>query len=63
MTAEDARKQFWLVDSQGLVTKNRGDKLAAHKVPYARSDNGDVQLKSLLEVVKHVKPTVRYHPS
>lgn len=57
MTAEDARKQFWLVDSQGLVTKNRGDKLAAHKVPYARSDNGDVQLKNLLEVVKHVKPT------
>jgi malate dehydrogenase (oxaloacetate-decarboxylating)(NADP+) len=40
----------------------RGDKLAAHKVAYARTDNGDLQLKSLLDVVKHVKPSVRLFP-
>jgi len=53
---EEARKQFWFVDSRGMITENRGDKLASHKVPYARNDNGDVQLKDLKEVVDYVKP-------
>lgn len=53
---EEARKQFWFVDSRGLVTLNRGDKLESHKIPYARDDNGDHQFKSLLDVVSYVKP-------
>jgi len=52
----EARKQFWFVDSRGMITENRGDTLADHKVPYARKDNGDTQLKSLVDVVKYVKP-------
>ncbi|MBC8258662.1 MAG: NAD-dependent malic enzyme [SAR324 cluster bacterium] len=50
----EARKQFWLFDSQGLVTQNRIDKLAVHKIPYAQSSKS---IDSLLEVVRQVKPT------
>ncbi len=31
-TVEQARARFWFVDSAGLVSNNRGDKLAPHKV-------------------------------
>jgi malate dehydrogenase (oxaloacetate-decarboxylating)(NADP+) len=55
LTPEQARKQFWLVDSKGLVTTGRGDTLSEHKVPYARQE---AYLKTLLDVVKQVKPTV-----
>ncbi|PVU91086.1 hypothetical protein BB559_004312 [Furculomyces boomerangus] len=58
MTTEQARKLFWLVDSKGLITSNRGDKLSSHKEPYARHDNGNAQCKDLLEAVNFVKPTV-----
>jgi len=53
---KDARKYFWLVDSKGLVTTNRGDQLQSHKVPYARNDVTQ-QLPTLFDVVKTVKPT------
>jgi len=56
LAKEDARKGFYFVDSKGLVTTNRGDELASFKVPYARKDQ-EKQLTSLLEIVKHVKPT------
>lgn len=55
ITAEQARKQFWLVDSRGLVTTGRGDNLADHKLPYAREE---LHLPALLEVIKKAKPTV-----
>lgn len=56
-----ARQQFYFVDSQGLVASNRGGRpLAAHKLPFAHGDI-DVdtvsKLKTLSDVVKHVKPT------
>jgi len=56
MTDLEARRRFWFVDSHGLVTTNRGDHLAPFKVPFARDDEKN-QIKSLLDVVKHVKPT------
>ncbi len=52
---EDARKQFWFLDSKGLVCNGRGDTLAEHKIPYARNEDFK---ESLLEVVKDVKPTI-----
>ena len=55
LTPEQARKQFWLLDSKGLVTTGRGDTLAAHKIPYAREE---AHLTTLREVVKKVKPSV-----
>jgi len=56
LTAEEVRRRFWFVDSRGLVTSNRGDKLEVHKVPYARHDC-EHQVHDLLNVVKLVKPT------
>jgi malate dehydrogenase (oxaloacetate-decarboxylating)(NADP+) len=55
LTPEQARKQFWLVDSKGLVTTGRGDTLAEHKVPYAQEG---AYIETLLDVIKQVKPTV-----
>ncbi|PWW75234.1 hypothetical protein C7212DRAFT_345220 [Tuber magnatum] len=53
----DARKMFWLVDSKGMVTNDRGDTLQEHKVYFSRDDNNGQQFKSLEEVVDFVKPT------
>ncbi|CAZ81110.1 unnamed protein product [Tuber melanosporum] len=53
----DARKMFWLVDSKGMVTNDRGDTLQEHKVYFSRDDNNGQQFKSLEEVVDYVKPT------
>lgn len=38
------------------MTTNRGDKLADFKVPFARDDETQ-QFKTLIDVIKHVKPT------
>jgi malate dehydrogenase (oxaloacetate-decarboxylating)(NADP+) len=54
--AEDARKAFYLIDTKGLVTNNRGDKLQAHKIPWARTDQTE-QIKDLIDIVKKFKPT------
>lgn len=58
LTEDDARQRFWLLDSRGLITKDRGDKLAAHKVYFSRDDNDGKQYKTLEEVVDLVKPTI-----
>ncbi|KAI8318098.1 hypothetical protein GQ54DRAFT_267386 [Martensiomyces pterosporus] len=55
---EQAKAMFWFVDSRGLITANRGDKLADHKVYFARHDNGEAQCKTLEEAVEYyVRPT------
>uniref|UniRef100_A0A0A9XGX1 NADP-dependent malic enzyme n=1 Tax=Lygus hesperus TaxID=30085 RepID=A0A0A9XGX1_LYGHE len=57
---EDVLKTFYLVDTKGLVTDSRGDKLPKHKVLLARHDipkEHNDKLKELLDVVKYVKPT------
>lgn len=53
----EARDKFWLVDTKGLVTKDRGDKLAEHKKYFARTDNNGQQLRTLEEVIEFVKPS------
>ncbi|GAA5936374.1 hypothetical protein JCM1841_002920 [Sporobolomyces salmonicolor] len=57
MSEEEARDKFWLVDSKGLVAHNRGDKLPAHKQYLARREPDAPRLSSLVDVVKHVRPT------
>ena len=58
LTEDQARRCFWFVDSQGLVTNDRGGKLAEHKLYFSRDDNNGTQYKSLDEVVEYVKPTI-----
>lgn len=43
---------------QGLVTNDRGDNLADHKVYFSRDDNHGKQYKTLEDVVEYVKPTI-----
>ncbi|RCH87670.1 hypothetical protein CU098_007227 [Rhizopus stolonifer] len=58
MPEEEAKKLFWIVDSKGLITNTRGDKLARHKVYYARDDTDEQQFKELLDILDYVKPTM-----
>jgi len=58
LTEDEARSCFWLVDSKGLVTSDRGDKLADHKIYFSRQDNKGQQFKTLEEVIEYVKPTI-----
>lgn len=50
------KNNFWLIDSKGLVTTTRGDKLQAHKIPFARDE--ETQIPTLMDCVKIAKPTV-----
>lgn len=57
LTEQEARDKFWLVDTKGLVTKDRGDRLAEHKKYFARTDNNGHQFRTLEEVIEYVKPS------
>ncbi len=57
LSEQAAREKFWLVDTKGLVTKDRGDKLADHKKYFARTDNNGHQFRTLEEVIEYVKPS------
>ncbi|KAH8173965.1 malic enzyme, NAD binding domain-containing protein [Sarocladium implicatum] len=57
LTEAEARDKFWLVDTKGLVTKDRGDRLAEHKKYFARTDNNGHQFRTLEEVIEYVKPS------
>ncbi|KAJ2160151.1 hypothetical protein GGF46_002464 [Coemansia sp. RSA 552] len=54
---EQAKAMFWFVDSRGMITANRGDELAEHKVYFARHDNGDTQCTTLADTLEYVRPT------
>ncbi|KAJ2048903.1 hypothetical protein GGI03_000618 [Coemansia sp. RSA 2337] len=53
----EAKAMFWFVDSRGMITANRGDRLAQHKVYFAREDNGSTQCASIEEALEYVRPT------
>lgn len=56
VTDEEAKSKIWMVDSKGLMVKNRpSGGLTEHKMHFARDDK---PIDTLLEVVKTAKPTV-----
>ncbi len=54
LSETQARARCWFVDSKGLVVKNRGDHLAAHKVHYAHDHPF---IATLTDAVKTLRPT------
>ncbi len=54
ISADDARRRCWLVDSKGLVVKSR-DGLQSHKIPYAHDHEF---LPDLLAAVNGLRPTI-----
>ena len=57
---EDAASQIWCVDKPGILLKSLGDDLTYAQRPYAKDDGewDDTKKKSLLEIIKKVKPNV-----
>ena len=53
ISAEQARKQCWFVDTNGLLVAGR-EKIAAHKIPYAHEYP---YIADFLQAVKTLKPT------
>ncbi|KAK3831694.1 MAG: malic enzyme protein 2 [Linnemannia elongata] len=60
MSEDEAREMVWLVDSKGLVTLDRGDRLAEHKLYFARKDNSGSQYPDIASVIEHVRPTALF---
>lgn len=55
ISVEEARKKIWLIDSRGLIVKNRPEGGINHeKAPWAKEAPA---LKELGEIIDHVKPT------
>jgi len=57
VSAEEARRRIWLVDSRGLVCKARTDSLAPHKLPFAHETNVKFE-DSLADTITALKVTV-----
>jgi malate dehydrogenase (oxaloacetate-decarboxylating)(NADP+) len=53
LSEAEARRRNWLVDSRGLVVKNRGE-LAEHKLPYAHAH---APISDFVTAIRTLKPT------
>ncbi len=57
LASKEAYKQFWVLDKDGLLTRNRTG-ITEQQQPFSRGDAVLKEGASLLEVVRHVKPTI-----
>lgn len=57
LSASAACSNFWMLDSEGLITQKRGDRLRDHVRPFAQADQ-QFEGEKLLEVIKRVSCTV-----
>ncbi|KIW00715.1 uncharacterized protein PV09_07700 [Verruconis gallopava] len=57
---EEARKQVWCVDKQGLLLRSQKDELTNAQIPYARDEKDweGNENNGLLRVIQKVKPNV-----
>ena len=55
LTCSMALQHIYMMDSKGLITTTRGDKLPSHKQAMAHGDDIP-NMKEMKEVIKHVKP-------
>ena len=55
MGTKRGAQAIYMVDSKGLITTSRGDKLPSHKKQMARSDDTP-NMKDLREIIEYVKP-------
>ncbi|KAK6344717.1 NAD-dependent malic enzyme, mitochondrial [Orbilia javanica] len=60
MDREAATKQIWLVDKPGILTVSLSESLTSAQKPYARPNEefSDVEHKSLVQVIRKVKPHI-----
>jgi malate dehydrogenase (oxaloacetate-decarboxylating) len=66
LSQEDASARLWLVDTEGLLTDDMGERLKDYQAPYARpaaevkrwKRNGTPDTIDLAEVVRQVRPTM-----
>ncbi|KAG8985427.1 hypothetical protein FRB90_004710 [Tulasnella sp. 427] len=57
MSEEEAKARIWTVDSRGLIYQGRPKGLQKHKEYFARKDYSGPPIRSLLDIIDHVKPT------
>jgi malate dehydrogenase (oxaloacetate-decarboxylating) len=66
LSKDDASARFWLVDTEGLLTDDMGERLRDYQAPYARPSaevkrwkrNGSDGATDLTELVRQVQPTM-----
>lgn len=56
LSTEEARRQIYLVDLQGLVYNARG-RLAEYKTNFSRDDYSGPPMTDILDIIDYVKPT------
>uniref|UniRef100_A0A7S0MXS7 Malic enzyme n=1 Tax=Pyramimonas obovata TaxID=1411642 RepID=A0A7S0MXS7_9CHLO len=59
LTFEEAKKRIYMIDSKGLITTTRGDKLNEWKSKFARND-GTAECPTLLDAIKLAKPNALF---
>jgi len=58
LSEREAKDRIWMLDSKGLITDGRANRISPEKREFARRDESVPNHTPLLDVVKQVKPTI-----